>query len=58
VELKGEDIEIAGARAYLSLPQSSGGPLPAVLVIHEWWGLNDNRAPRAAHRENLPILAV
>lgn len=29
-------------RGYLARPASAEGPLPAVLVIHEWWGLNDN----------------
>lgn len=31
-------------RGYLSRPATAaaGDPLPAVLVIHEWWGLNDN----------------
>jgi carboxymethylenebutenolidase len=27
-------------KAYLSRPME-GGPLPGVVVIHEWWGLND-----------------
>ena len=39
---RGIEIEIAGSHAYLSLPESSKPPLPAVLVIHEWWGLNDH----------------
>ena len=26
--------------AYLAVPDS-GGPHPALVVIHEWWGLND-----------------
>lgn len=26
--------------AYFSLPQGNG-PFPAIIVIHEWWGLND-----------------
>ncbi|AKQ70514.1 Dienelactone hydrolase family [Myxococcus hansupus] len=38
--LQGEEVEVAGTKAYLSLPQGVQGPLPAVLVIHEWWGLN------------------
>ena len=29
-------------RGYLARPADAEGPLPAVLVIHEWWGLNDN----------------
>jgi carboxymethylenebutenolidase len=39
---KGEEIELAGAKAYLSLPEDAAGPLPAVIVIHEWWGLNQH----------------
>jgi carboxymethylenebutenolidase len=39
---RGVEIEIAGTKAYLSLPENSKPPLPAVLVIHEWWGLNDH----------------
>ena len=27
---------------FLARPASAKGPLPAILVIHEWWGLNDN----------------
>ncbi|MCP3062859.1 dienelactone hydrolase family protein [Myxococcus sp. K38C18041901] len=39
-ELKGQEVEVAGTKMYLSLPEGAKGPLPAVLVIHEWWGLN------------------
>lgn len=42
VPLKGRDVEIGGAKAYLSLPAGAKAPLPGVVVIHEWWGLNDN----------------
>jgi carboxymethylenebutenolidase len=31
----GEDV-----KGYLALPQGKG-PFPALVVIHEWWGLND-----------------
>lgn len=42
-KLSGQNLEIEGAgRAYLSLPAGKKGPLPAVIVIHEWWGLNDH----------------
>jgi carboxymethylenebutenolidase len=27
---------------YLARPAASKGPLPGLIVIHEWWGLNDN----------------
>ncbi len=39
---KGQVVEIAGARAYLSLPENARKPIPGVLVIHEWWGLNEH----------------
>lgn len=29
-------------QGYLAYPANAEGGLPAVLVIHEWWGLNDN----------------
>ena len=29
-------------RGYAAHPKSAKGPLPGVIVIHEWWGLNDN----------------
>src|SRR5262249_49920654 len=27
---------------YAARPQAAKGPLPGIIVIHEWWGLNDN----------------
>ena len=39
---KGQMVEVAGARAYLSLPEHARAPVPGVLVIHEWWGLNEH----------------
>ena len=38
---KGETIDLAGTRAYLSLPAGKG-PFPGLIVIHEWWGLNSH----------------
>ncbi len=35
------DIDGRPTRAYLALPPGSG-PWPGVVVIQEWWGLNDN----------------
>lgn len=29
-------------KGYLSRPAAAKGPLPGIIVIHEWWGLNDN----------------
>ncbi|MEL7369498.1 MAG: dienelactone hydrolase family protein [Myxococcota bacterium] len=39
---RGKDMKLSdGSAAYLSLP-AGDGPHPGVIVIHEWWGLNDN----------------
>ncbi len=40
-QLHGTQIDLAGTKAYLSLPPGQG-PFPGIVVIHEWWGLNDN----------------
>src|SRR6185436_4935807 len=40
-QLHGTQIDLAGTKAYLSLPPGPG-PFPGIVVIHEWWGLNDN----------------
>lgn len=29
-------------RGYLAQPKQAHGRLPGIIVIHEWWGLNDN----------------
>jgi len=36
----GVELELAGARAYLSLPPGASAPLPGVLIVHEAGGLN------------------
>jgi carboxymethylenebutenolidase len=41
-ELHGTMVDLAGGRAYLSLPAQGEAPFPGIVVIQEWWGLNDN----------------
>ncbi len=31
-----------GSKSYLSLPPNAKPPLPGLIVIHEWWGLNEH----------------
>jgi carboxymethylenebutenolidase len=40
-DLRGTMVELAGGHAYLSLPEGKP-PFPGVVVIQEWWGLNDH----------------
>jgi carboxymethylenebutenolidase len=40
-QLHGHEFELAGTKAYLSLP-AGPGPHPGIVLIHEWWGLNGN----------------
>ena len=37
----GKTVDVGDMKAYLSLPKV-GEPVGAVVVIHEWWGLNDH----------------
>jgi carboxymethylenebutenolidase len=49
-ELKGEAapkprgtmVALPSFKGYLTLPKNATPPLPAVVVIHEWWGLNEH----------------
>jgi carboxymethylenebutenolidase len=41
-ELHGTMVDLAGGKAYLSLPTEGEAPFPAIVVIQEWWGLNDH----------------
>jgi carboxymethylenebutenolidase len=34
--------ETGTLKGYLARPKGAKGPLPGIIVIHEWWGLNDN----------------
>jgi carboxymethylenebutenolidase len=38
----GTMVDVGGAKHYLALPKDKQAPLPAVIVIHEWYGLNDH----------------
>src|SRR5262245_60440271 len=39
---RGEKVTIDGTTAYLSLPKGKSAPLPGLIVIHEWWGMNEH----------------
>jgi carboxymethylenebutenolidase len=46
-EVTGEDVvyaTVAGkpVKGYLARPKTAKGTLPGIIVIQEWWGLNDN----------------
>jgi carboxymethylenebutenolidase len=45
---------------YLAMPQDAAEPLPGIIVIHEWWGLNDNikAVTRRLAGEGYVVLAV
>jgi len=36
------ELADSNLHGYLSVPADATGSLPALIVIHEWWGLNDN----------------
>ena len=40
-EPRGESVQVDNVTHYLSMP-TGRGPFPAIIVIHEWWGLNDH----------------
>ena len=45
VEVGGRDyatLDGEPVRGYLARPTEGRSPYPAVLLVHEWWGLNDN----------------
>jgi carboxymethylenebutenolidase len=45
---------------YLAMPADAAEPLPGIIVIHEWWGLNDNikAMTRRLAGEGYIVLAV
>ena len=34
--------DVTEYKGYLARPKDAKGPMPGIIVIHEWWGLNDN----------------
>ncbi len=54
------DLEGTPVRGYLARPAEAEGPLPGLIVIQEWWGLNDNVRAMAARfaGEGYVVLAV
>ena len=59
-ELPYADVAGSLVRGYFAAPGDMVEPLPAVIMIHEWWGLNDNiraMADRLA-AEGYMVLAV
>jgi carboxymethylenebutenolidase len=45
---------------YLAMPGDAAEPLPGIIVVHEWWGLNDNikAMTRQLAAEGYVVLAV
>lgn len=59
-ELAYGEAENRNLNGYLAMPAGATEPLPGVVMIHEWWGLNDNiraMADRLA-AEGFVVLAV
>lgn len=54
------EYEAGGARmvGYLAWDDSIRGPRPGVLVVHEWWGLNDYARSRARQLAELGYTAL
>lgn len=54
VEYQQGDARLVG---YLAYPKDAKGPLPGVLVVHEWMGLNDYAKRRAEQLAELGYVA-
>ena len=60
LEVHGEDVEYtANVTGYAARP-ATAGPYPGVVVVHEWWGLNDQirQASRLLASHGYEVLAV
>ena len=53
-------IDGQGVNGYYAYPQDATEPLPGILAIHEWWGLNENieAMARRLAGEGYQVLAV
>jgi dienelactone hydrolase len=54
IEYKDGDVTLEG---YLAWDDAQTGPRPGVLVVHEWWGLNDYPKMRARQLAELGYVA-
>ncbi len=37
-----KNLTLGSLSGYLARPTNSDGPWPGLIVVQEWWGLNDN----------------
>src|SRR4030066_399583 len=61
-KIKGETVEYkfqdAVMKGYLAYDESIQGKRPGILVVHEWWGLNDYARRRARMLAELGYTAL
>ena len=61
-EVKGEPVEYRAGdtvlKGYLAYNDSIQGKRPGILVVHEWWGLNDYARQRARQLAELGYTAL
>ncbi len=55
VQYQDGDVALQG---YLAKPADAPGKLPGVIVVHEWWGLNDYAKRRARELAGLGYVAL
>jgi dienelactone hydrolase len=55
VSYTGDGVTMNG---YVAYDESKEGPRPAVLVIHEWWGINDHVRQKAKQLAELGYIAM
>jgi|GEM_PF-5992644 len=51
-------VDTLNMNSYLVYDENAGGKRPLVLVIHEWWGLNDYAKMRAKKLAELGYVAL